>query len=400
MSDPRALSDLLTPVGQEALDEAARRVAAAGGYLPLYQRLARRYPDALARAAAEQALLRLRAAEKFPEAQRMYFEREALEQATAEPLARYRASRFRDARRIFDLGCGLGGDALALAQASPVVAVDYQPARLDLLSANADALGWSERVSPVCADLRRLPWRFPASSAAFFDPGRRSGGRRISRTGRYQPPLPIIEDWLPRLRGLAVKVSPAVDLAEVARYDCEVEFVAWESDLKEAVLWFGDLRSAARRATILPGPHSLTAPHEPELEAGEPLGYLYEPNPAILRAGLVRTLGRILSARLLDPTIAFLSADTFVATPFARGYRVRESLPFHLKTLRARLRQEGVGHVTVKKRGSAVTPEVLERRLRLRGDKEATVVLTRVLGRPTILIVDPLPAETSAPTGA
>ena len=400
MSTAAALSDLLTQAGQEALEEAARHAAPSQGFLPLYQRLARRFPEALARAAAEQALLRLKAAEKFPEARRMYFAREALEQATGEPVARLRASRFRGARRVFDLGCGLGGDALALAQVAPVIAVDHQPGRLRLLAANAASLDLSDRIAPVCADLRQLPWRFPKSSAAFFDPDRRAGGRRLFRTDRYQPPLSVIDAWLPHLRAFAVKLSPAVNLAEIDRYECEVEFVAWENDLKEAVLWFGDLRSAARRATILPGPHTLTAPQEPDLEAGEPLGILYEPNPAILRAGLVRTLGRILSARLLDPTIAFLSADTFVATPFARGYRVRESLPFHLKTLRARLRQEGVGHVTVKKRGSAVTPEVLERRLRLRGDKEATVVLTRVLGRPTILIVDPLPAETSAPTAA
>jgi len=391
------LSGLLTPAGQAALEEAGRLAVPAAGFLPLYQRLARRYPDGLARAAAEQALLRLRAADKFSQAQRMYFSREALEQATSEPVAQQRARRFRDSERVFDLGCGLGGDALALAGYAPVVGVDHRLARLRLLTANAEALGLSDRIAPLCADLRRLPWCFPKASAALFDPSRRAGGRRLSRTDRYQPPLSVIDAWLPGLRALAVKLSPALDLAEVARYDCEVEFVALGNELKEAVLWFGDLRGPARRATILPGPHTLTAAQEPDLEVGPPLGFLYEPNPAVMRAGLVRTLGEMLSARLLDSTTAFLSADTLVATPFARSFQIRESLPFHLKTLRQRLRQQGVGHVTVKKRGSAVTPEVLERRLRLRGDNEATVVLTRVVGRPTILLVEPVAASGATP---
>jgi hypothetical protein len=62
-------------------------------------------------------------------------------------------------------------------------------------------------------------------------------------------------------------------------------------------------------------------------------------------------------------------------------------MPFSLKRLRSLLRSRGVGRLTVKKRGSAVEPEVLRRQLRLRGDEEATVVLTRVAGAPTVLLV-------------
>jgi hypothetical protein len=38
-----------------------------------------------------------------------------------------------------------------------------------------------------------------------------------------------------------------------------------------------------------------------------------------------------------------------------------------------------------------VEPEALRRQLRLRGDAEATIVLTRVAGAPTVLVVEPVP---------
>jgi len=77
-------------------------------------------------------------------------------------------------------------------------------------------------------------------------------------------------------------------------------------------------------------------------------------------------------------------------TPFADGYRVVDVLPFSEKGLRLELRRRGVGRVTLKKRGSAVDTDALGRRLRLTGDGEATVLLTRLLGRPLAILVEPM----------
>ena len=95
--------------------------------------------------------------------------------------------------------------------------------------------------------------------------------------------------------------------------------------------------------------------------------------------------------RLVDATIAYVTSDRLVRTPLARGYTVEEVMPFQLKTLRTWLRDRGVGRLTIKKRGTAVEPEQLRRQLRLSGDAEATIVLTRVAGRQSVLAVRPLP---------
>jgi hypothetical protein len=93
---------------------------------------------------------------------------------------------------------------------------------------------------------------------------------------------------------------------------------------------------------------------------------------------------------LLDPRIAYVTSDRRVSTPFATGYEVVEELPHGEKRLRAALRERGIGRLTIKKRGVAVVPEQLRKRLSLSGDGEATIVVTRVAGRATVLSVRPL----------
>jgi hypothetical protein len=215
------------------------------------------------------------------------------------------------------------------------------------------------------------------------------GGRRRRGVQSYHPPLSLIVSWLPMLDALAVKVSPAVDLHELRGLACEVEFVSLDGELKEATLWFGEMRRGVRRATVLPAGESLEGDSEPALPVGPIDAYLLEPDPSVLRARLVLTLGALLEAHPIAPDISFLSADGPRATPFARVYRVIEAEPFRLKTLQAMLDARGIGRLTVKRRGSAVEPPEILRKLRLRGEAEGLVVLTRHAGRQTMILAEP-----------
>jgi hypothetical protein len=122
---------------------------------------------------------------------------------------------------------------------------------------------------------------------------------------------------------------------------------------------------------------------------GAPDAWLYEPDPAVLRAGLVTTLAVQLGAHQLDPDIAYLAAPERRATPFARAYAVEAAMPFQLKRLRQHLRSLGVGTLTVKKRGSPLEPEALIRQLRLTGPESRTLFLTHVAGEPWALVGQP-----------
>jgi hypothetical protein len=381
---------LLTREGQWALESAMAFAPREKDFLADFQMLAKRFPRELARSALTTAILRGEAEQKFPQAEKMYFTREALEQATPWQVSRMRSQRFRGFEKILDLGCSIGSDSLALAGAAPVLGVELDPLRVAMARQNAKAL--RVRAEFLQADLEHLPLCLTGGefqgAAIFFDPARRQDHQRVFSVQDYQPALSIIEDWLPQVPAVAVKVSPGVKLEELARYDCEVEFISLEGDLKEAALWFGPFKTAERRATLLSGGEvlTMTAQSQPELPLSAPLAFIYEPDPSILRAGLVQALGGQLDAAQLDPEIAYLTADQRVENQFVRSWPVEDWMPFQLKRLRAYLRERNVGRVTVKKRGSAILPEDLIQQLRLEGELEKTLFLTMMQGDPIVVI--------------
>lgn len=369
--------------GAAALRAAAELDPGEQALLRELERLRRRLAPELAGAVLEQVRLRAKAAMKFTHASEMLFTREALEQASGERVAAHSAARYRGCARIADLCCGIGGDTLALAQQAPVDAYDLDPVRLACAEHNAAIHGLGDRIRFHLADVEKMP--VPAADAIFYDPNRRVEGRRIFSLAAYRPPVALVERWLSLVPAIGVKVAPGLAHDEVI-WECEQEFVAERNDLKEALLWFGPLATAARRASLLPGEATLVGAGTPRPELSEPLAWIYDPSPAVTRAGLIWELAASLGARQLDPALAYLTAREFVATPFARAYAVEAWLPFNLKRLKACLRQRGIGRVRVQKRGSPIDTDQLERQLRLTGDSTRVLILTKLSGRPVAII--------------
>jgi hypothetical protein len=355
--------------------------------LKLLTDLRKRYLAEHAAAALEMARLRIKARDKyFGDTDHLFFTREALEQATHGAIGELvHSTFFREQAWIADLGCSIGADTANFASESQVIAVDLDPVRLAMAQANVPY-----NAHFIQANLTdSLPFR--SMKAAFFDPARRSGAKRIFSVKDYSPPLDIIRSW--EFESLLVKLSPGVDLAELSPYQGSVYFVSVDGELKEALLWTGE--SEGTRAVIISGDSGgwhanwLWPSGVDASPIREPHGYLYEPDPAIIRAGLLSELAERLNLNMyrLDETIAYLTADSLVQSPLVRVWIIDDWMPFNLKKLRAYLREHHVGRVTVKKRGSPLTPEELIAKLKLSGDgEERVIVLTRVLGQPAILI--------------
>lgn len=382
---------LLAPAGQRLLEEARAALDAGADPLRLSGRLRGRHPAPLVAAALTQLALRARARAKYPLADRMWFTREGLEQASSQRMAALRAARYAPFPDVADLCTGIGGDLVALAQGRRALAVDLDPVHLRMAELNARVHGCAP-VRTLCADVRAVP--LSAVSAVFVDPARRDGGRRLA-AGRSLPPLDWCLDLATRVPAVGIKAAPGLPLALVPD-GWELEFVSESAHLAEARLWSPALATAERRATVLPGGETLTGGAGAggaqagvgvgEVEVAAPGAHLLDPDPAVTRAGLVEHLAVSLGAWKIDERVAFLSADAPLRTPFGRSYRVEASLPWQLKRLRAVLRERGIGAVDIRKRGSAVDVDDLARRLRLEGDRRATVVLTRVADRPWALV--------------
>lgn len=389
--DLESFAWLRSPEGQEALARATRLYAEDADPLHAGETLRRSVPaPELAAVAMTQAELRHRAEAKFGDlAARMYFTPDGLEQSTRIEVSRHRAARISFARptSVVDLGCGIGGDLVALAGTGVTTAgVDLDPVRVAVAEANLVALDLPGAV--MVADATELD--LTGFGVAFADPARRSERGRVFDVDAYTPPWSFVERLLQR--PACVKVAPGIPHDRVPDA-VEAEWVSYRGEVKEAALWSPHLATAARRATVMTGNGlaTLTDEDDPGRAAVAGVGaYLYEPDGAVIRAGLVTAVAARLDGWLVDEHIAYVSSDQGRHTPFARGFAVLEELPFHAKQLKAALRERGVGRLTIKKRGVDIVPEQLRQRLALHGDNEATVVLTRVAGKGTALLVAPL----------
>ncbi|MET9408772.1 methyltransferase domain-containing protein [Streptomyces sp. NPDC002935] len=389
-----SFASLLTDEGRALLDEV--RATEPAQELAVATRLRREHPAELVSAALGQARLRQRAAAKFgaEDAGRMFFTPNGVEQSTRTSVAVHRAERLRalGVRSVADLCCGIGGDAIALARAGiRVLAVDRDPLTAAAARANADALGLADLIEVRETDVTEVDTS--SYDAVFVDPARRGGRGRIFDPEAYSPPLSWAVGAAVKSPVAALKIAPGIP-HEAIPAEAEAEWISDGGDVKEAVLWFGT-EPGLVRATLLPGPRELRGRGLPDPAVRTVGRYLYEPDGAVIRAHLVAEVAEDLDGGLVDETIAYVTADELRPTPYASAYEITDQLHFNVKKLKALLREREVGVLTVKKRGSAVEPEELRRKVKPQGPRSATVFLTRVAGAPTMLVGAPAKPPTA-----
>ncbi|MFC3493624.1 THUMP-like domain-containing protein [Glycomyces rhizosphaerae] len=359
----------------ELQNQAAEALRKDGDRAPLTLRKAGIAPD-LAAAALTLADLREHARTKFGErAENLYFTRAGLEQATRWVVAERRAARFaRHADEVTDLCCGLGTEALAFAEAGMrVEAVDMSAETAEYAKANADATGLTVEIKVGDA------LKTPLLESAFADPARRSGAGRNFNPADYSPPLNDLLTHMSKTKFAALKLGPGISHEWIPE-GAEAEWVSVDRDVVEACLWLGEAAEVKRRASLYKSGkwHELTGAGNEHAEVGEIADYLYEPDGAVIRAGLVAELAEQLAAHTANETIAYLYSNELRETPFARAWKVEEVWPLHPKKLRTLLAEREIGRLTIKQRGTGIDPAALRKQLKLKGANEATLVLTRL----------------------
>jgi len=333
----------------------------------------------MTRVVLRQRRLRSQAVAKFGEfASRMFFTESGLQQATRLDVAAHHAARFRALGDVTvgDLGCGIGGDALAIAGLGiRVVAIDRDESTAAIASYNLAPFDNAtvEHAEAESVDITRF-------DALWFDPARRTNEKRLSNPADWSPSLDWVFDIATRVPS-GIKLSPAIG-HDLLPADAEAQWVDDSGDTVECVVWTGALaRPGIRRSALVLGetPVELTA-SEPDADVpvGDVSAYLYDPSGAVIRAQLLGALARKLSAHTIASSIAYLSGDTLVDTPFASAFRVIESLPLDIRTIAQYCRDAGIGTLEIKKRGVDIDPATFRTKLKLKGSKSATLFLTRV----------------------
>ncbi len=342
-------------------------------------------PDQAA-AVLAQAALRRRAVGKLGErAAALFFTVDGLEQATRWSVAARRAARFRalGADAVADLGCGLGIDAVALVEAGVrVLPVELDPVTAELAGAN---LGAPVEVGDVTEVWPRLAATEPGLGV-FADPARRTGAGRSWRVEDLSPPWGFVEGLLDGARVACIKLGSGVPHSLIPD-DVEAEWVSDAGSVVECALWSGPGTAPGVRRAVVDGAE-LTASGRRGGEVAAIGEYLYEPDGAVVRAGLVDEFAALVRASRIADGIAYLTAPWDMPTPFATVFAVREVLPYDAKVLRAWVRDHGVGTLEIKKRGIDLDPAVLRKELKPKGRASATLVVTPTPAGARVLVCE------------
>jgi THUMP domain-like len=326
----------------------------------------------------ETVLLRRRAPDKLGglgPVSTWLFTDEALQQATAAPVALHRARRLaRTGSPVHDATCSIGTEVAALrARGIRAMGSDVDPVRLAMARHNlggAGVLCRADALAPVTRD-----------AVVLVDPARRHGGRRRFHPDDYRPGLaPLIATY--RGRDLVVKCAPGIDFDELGRlgFDGEIEVTSYRGSVREACLWSSGLAGPGvrRRASVLSdGGGTEITDTEPDDCDVRPAGrWIVDPDGAVVRAGLVRHYAARHGLWQLDPEIAYLSGDQL--PPGVRGFEVLEQTTLDERRLRQTLAGLDCGALEILVRGVQVDPDGLRRRLRLRGGESLALVIARI----------------------
>jgi hypothetical protein len=220
----------------------------------------------------------------------------------------------------------------------------------------------------------------PQDAWLHLDPDRRiSLGRRALALDDYAPGPAFWDQAARRLVAGAIKLSPASDFAKhFTGRDREIELVSVNGECKEATVWFGELASCHRRATRLPENVTWTNRDGQSNEWVPPCPvstYLYDPDPSLIRAGLLDSFAQAHELHRTAEGVAYLTGSHLVSTPFLAAFEVQEVSPLDLKRIKKMIARHEIGTLEIKTRGVDIAPEALRARLRLRGARAASLLL-------------------------
>ena len=337
-----------------------------------------------------QVALRQKARQKLgPIADSLLLTRQGVEQSSRFDVAKYHARKLGSLKSVTDLGCGLGIDSIAFAEAgSTVVAVEKDEVTAKFASRNLARF-------PTAVLHRSAAEDFDVKTeGVFLDPARRdlaaSGrSRKLLSPEDFSPSIGFAFQQLSRVPG-GVKLSPALP-HEMVSDRFEATWVSHRGDLVEFSQWSTHPQQFGKRfAVTIDGETELKFTGD-EFEAGVSSldEYVYEPDPALIRSHLLGAFALEQGLGLLSQGIAYLTGGER-KSPWLKGYKLIAELPLDEKAISRYLSERSIGSLEIKKRGVDVDPQLMRKRLKLKGSGAATLIATKVGGARKALVCEPI----------
>jgi hypothetical protein len=341
---------------------------------------------------------------KFPRAALMEYTEPTLSQSSSLEVAKYRTwkvhSKLGKIYQSLDICSGIGGDAIAAGLRWKVTAVEKDQDIFDMLEHNLEIYEVQNNVKCILGDINDLLEQseflkvIKLADYIFFDPSRRSEEGRTVKIEEYIPPLSIIEQMIPINPNICVKISPGVDLSYIP-YSCDIEIVSFKGEVKEVMLWLGNLMENPKKpniiATKLPEKIILKKEFSKYNEsftdtASNLCKYLYEPDPAVIKSHLINELATLFDLKSLHPQVAYLTGDKYVGTPWLKCYQVLDSSPVDISKIKIILKKHDIHRIDCKARGLTLDLHKIQKELNSKGKNIGLVIFTWVNNQKTAII--------------
>lgn len=362
--------------------------------LGLQKQLRLDYSPALISEAMELLVARKKAAAiGLPGAENLWITPRSLEQATSWQVAEHKAARFPAGEGVLDLCSGIGVDTFAMLQRGPVESVDVSASMVERCGWNVEtwalALSKPELLQRWSGGIGNANTIDVGGRLLHVDPDRRTRSERPARRlEHYNPPLDRLQEIARTCAGGALKLGPASNFMQKFP-GCEIELISLNGECREATVWMGSLAGDATfRATSLPTGETLAADPLSAWASftDKPCRYVFDPDPAIVRSGLLDVLSEQQGLQRLDKEDEYATSDTIPDTAFVAAFEVEAVLGNNDKELRRHLRTNPSSSYEIKCRHLKVDANALRKKLP-KGDASPRVILyARINGKARTIV--------------
>jgi len=288
----------------------------------------------------------------------LYSDDDGLRFATPWPVAAYRAKRLK-CSSLADISCGIGGQTVYFArECERVYAIEIDPAKLELARKNCKLFGLNN-VEFICGDALSddVIEQIPAVDIVFSDPAR-AAAEKERDIDNLTPHIPdVLAAYSGNTRNFAFEAPPQLPPERIS-FDCELEYLSLDGELNRLNLYFGDLKTCTISALGLPGPTKMCRKTEPPEETeminvSKPGNYLYEPDPAVIKAKLLPELIKELKDKAeifrIDNKRLMLTSNTVMDHPLIKNaYRIVFNTEFVPEAINRELKKRGYGKVLLR----------------------------------------------------
>lgn len=349
---------------------------------------AHRYANIDVKALASLILLYRKAELKLPE---HYMAMAALndksyEQATSEAVALYKAGIMGlQNKTVINLTGGLGVDDWAMVKyASRIDSCETDEDIHNMAVYNIGLFG-NYKIKRHLTDGIGFINECEKADIIYADPDRRSGAGKKFRIEDSVPDiLPLMDLMLNKAHEVWIKLSPMADITYVEKLFPSLKkiyVIAWLGEVKEILInCAGSGSQEIKKVAVNIGSNEIFCFEKQknnQVPNYENEGkYLFEPNRAIIKAGLSSEYALFSNVSMLSPQSNFFISDLLPANFQGRKFEVIKQLPYKPRIIKEYLKSQKIIQANITIRNFRETAEMLRTRFRLNDGGNHTLCFT------------------------